>query len=71
MQNLNKAQIIPSRQYFNSDTIGNRTIDRSLAVFEDYRRAEINQSKITGKVKFNLGIAYFTALTIMLFILFA
>jgi hypothetical protein len=71
MLNLNKAQIVQSRQYFDSDVIGNRTVGKNLAAFEDYRSTEIHKSKLTAKAKFNLSIAYFAALTVMLVLLFA
>lgn len=71
MLNLNKAQIVQSRQYFDADVIGNRNVDRGVAIFEDYRNTEITQNKLTGKLKFNLGIAYFGVLAVMLFLLFS
>ena len=69
MLNLNKVQALQSRQYFDSNVLGKSTIDRSLTVFEDYRTQELSPGKLKGKVKLNLGIAYFAALSVLLFIL--
>lgn len=71
MLNLNKVQALQSRQYFDSNVLGKSSIDRSLTMFEDYRTDEFSQSKLKGKVKLNLGIAYFAALSVMIFLLFS
>lgn len=71
MLNLNKVQAVQSHQYFDSSAIGERTIDRSLAIFEDYRPQAESRTKFTERVKFNLGIVYFAALAVSLFLLIA
>ena len=71
MLNLNKVQTLQSRTIFGSDVIGKNTIDRTVSAFEDYRTQELTQGALKNKVKLNLGIAYFAALSVMLFLLFS
>lgn len=71
MLNLNKVQSIQRSHLFGSDVIGKNAIDRTVNIFEDYHTEELSQTSLKSKVKLNLGIAYFAALSVMLFLLFS
>lgn len=71
MLSINKVQTVQSSNLFNSSAISENRIDNSVIGFKDYRTESVSKSKLSGKVKANLGIAYFIALTAMMFLLFA
>ncbi len=71
MLSINKVQTVQNGHLFNSSVLTENHIENNSIGYEDYRSASLSKSKISGKVKANLAIAYFVVLTTMIFLLFA
>ncbi|QQS34908.1 MAG: hypothetical protein IPM56_11620 [Ignavibacteriales bacterium] len=71
MLNVNKVQAVQSSHLFNSNILADSAIEQNITGFEEYRPFSLSHRKLSSKAKFNFSIAYFVALTAMIFLLFA